>query len=184
MRTSCTCCTECSRRVARAVAVRDGVLAYAVVRQWPPCRLRAESARTGMVRAVGLLDRPLADHERSTDAQPCRNTVPAFRNQWATSARCPPCARAPGNLRAAAETARCPRTSCCRRRCSGCTDEMLHRDRRATVQSSDSADVSRRPRGPSSLLPVARNRHARESGCAPSCRRARKRLFRRPRRFQ
>ena len=131
----------------------DGMqaLTRAAARRSPPCRgacgigaMRKRSARR--------LGRVVADARRARDtaARRGRSTARASRSRSARPATRRRRARPPGSPRAAAGRARCPRTSCCRRRRSACTAGTPRRARRASARSCGSAGASRPPPGSSS----------------------------------
>ena len=162
-RTSCTCCRTRTRRECRAAREKDEVPARAAARRFPPCASRVgnrrvgERARSGsvgsdaelavnVVEALGAL---VVRRERVVvDWPPRRHTVHVLERLE--------------SLRGAVGTARCPRTSCYRRRCSACTGGTRRRVRRSSAPRSDSEDASRRLRDSSSRLPAGRSRRARE----------------------
>ena len=95
--------------------------------------VRHRRVRIRAARRLGRIDAVLR-RARDTAARRGRSTAPACRSRSATPARRRRGARPPGSPRAAAGRARCPRTWCCRRRCSACTAGTRGRARRASAR--------------------------------------------------
>ena len=159
---SCRCCTARSRPARRVESIRAaGARDGAPVARSPSTivghagSVRNRRVGKGPARRFGRID-CRARRARGRAARRDRSTARACRSRSATPARRRPCARPPESPRAAADRARCPRTSCCRRRRSACREGTPGPARRASARSRGSAGASTRPRDSSCPVPEAR----------------------------
>ena len=132
----------------------------------PPFRRRAESAGTERVHAPVRSDRRWPARARDRAARRARSKARACRSRWARRETRRPCARSTESPRAATGRARCPRTSYCRRRRSGCRAGTPRPARRASARSRGSGGASTPPPDSSCPALAAPARRARRRGPA------------------